>query len=253
MNERKIGTLSIVSVIFGGLSLLFGIASIIFGFITAGICMMFGTISIITGIIALVKKNKIAMPIIGIGMSIISFFMAVIIVIVSIISLVTSYTRNIEIDNDGDYSYYSNSSINKNNSKNKDKISGYSYIEKQDNSLLDLKSDGTFLYYKDKDDKTDNYYEGTYVVYQGEDAIEYIADDLEMYGLTEVEQRELIRRNDKEENYYCLVLKNEKCIMDGKNTLTSTIETPYYGFFFERINTLRIVNMKSANIYNFVR
>lgn len=253
MNERKIGALSIVSVIFGCLSLLFGIISIIFSFITAGICMVFGIVSIITGIIALVKKDKIAIPIIGIVMSIISFFIAIIIVMIPIISLVTSFSSDMERDNNYD-TYYSKSIIN-GNSKNKDEISGYSYIEKQDNSLLDLKSDGTFLYYKDKDDKTDNYYEGTYVVYQGEDAIKYIANDLETYGLTEEEQKDLIRRNEeyKEENYYCLVLKNNKCIMNGKNTLTSTIETPYYGFFFEQIDTLMIVNMKSANIYNFVR
>lgn len=148
------------------------------------------------------------------------------------------------------------SKSSKEESKKTDDISGYSYIEETDDSLLDLKSNGTFKYYQDKDELTDNYYEGTYTVYNGEDAVEYIANDLEKYGVTEEEQRDYFSRNAgkemyKVDNYYCLVLKNKKCIIDGENTLTKTVETPYFGFYYK--GTLNITNMKSANIYNFVK
>lgn len=151
-----------------------------------------------------------------------------------------------------------NKENNKNNNKETkkiDEISGYSYVEKTDDSLLDLNSDGTFRYYQDKDELTDYYYEGNYTIYNGENAIEFIANDLEKYGVTEEEQIDLLERNPKYkiDNYYCVILKNEKCIVDGKNTLTQTVETPYFGFYFEDINTLNITNMKSANIYNFVK
>lgn len=146
---------------------------------------------------------------------------------------------------------------NENNNKVKkiDDISGYSYVEKTDDSLLDLKSDGTFKYYQDKDKLADYYYEGTYTIYNGEDAIEYIANDLEKYGVTEEEQKDLLERNSKYkiDNYYCVVLKNQKCIINGENTLTTIVETPYFGFYFEDTKTLNITNMKSSNIYNFIK
>lgn len=147
------------------------------------------------------------------------------------------------------------SKSSKEETKKTDDISGNSYIEETDDSLLDLKNNGTFKYYQDKDELTDYYYEGTYTVYNGEDAIEYIANDLEEYGVTEEEQRDLFERSSKYklENYYCVVLNNKKCIIDGKNTLSKTVETPYFGFYFEEKDTLNITNMKSANTYIFVK
>ncbi len=145
----------------------------------------------------------------------------------------------------------------KNNSnsklKAKDEVSGYSYIEETDKSLLDLKKDGTFKYYRDKEELDDNYYEGTYKIYQGKDAIEYVTKDLSNYGVTKTELEELFERNSKysEDNFYCMILTNDKCIMNGKNVQTEPNDAPYYGFYLEN-KVLSVVNMKSANKYNFV-
>lgn len=150
-----------------------------------------------------------------------------------------------------------NNNVNENNIINNtqnemDKISGYSYIESKDQSLLELKKDGTFKYYKNKTDLTDYYYEGTYKVYNGQDAVNYISNNLKEYGVTKDEQIALfVRSNHKLENYYCIVLINDKCIINGENTLTNTVETPYFGFYYSEV--LNITNMKSANTYNFVK
>lgn len=137
--------------------------------------------------------------------------------------------------------------------KKTDEISGYSYVE--NDLLLDLKSDGSFRYYQDKNKLTDSYYEGTYKVYNGEDAIKFITNDLKDFGITEKEQRDLLDRNSEYmlNNYYCLVLENNKCIINGKNTLTKPVETPYIGFYLKDTDTLNLTNISSANVYNFVK
>lgn len=138
--------------------------------------------------------------------------------------------------------------------QSKGEISGNRFIGKYEDSLLDLKRDGTFLYYRDKDDLTDNYYEGTYEVYQGEDAVEYITTELVSYGVTEQELRAFFTRNTGEmsvDNFYCLVLNNQTCIINGENTIDTPVATPYYGFYLEDQNLFRIVNMNTASYVYF--
>lgn len=134
------------------------------------------------------------------------------------------------------------------------KVIGYSYIEETDDSLLNLNSDGTFEYYKDKDELEDYYYEGTYKVYQGTEAVEYIVNDLSSYGVTKSELEDLFERSShySEDNLYCVILTNKKCIIDGENVQDKPNDTPYYGFYLED-DILSLVNMKSANLYNFVK
>ena len=134
------------------------------------------------------------------------------------------------------------------------KVVGYSYIEETDDSLLNLNSDNSFQYYRDKDDLKDNYYEGTYKIYQGQEAVEYITNDLSSYGITKSELEDLFKRSSlySEDNLYCVVLTNNKCIIDGKNVQEKPNDTPYYGFYSD-VGNLLLVNMKSANLYNFVK
>lgn len=137
-----------------------------------------------------------------------------------------------------------------------DDVSGNKW-QMDDNSLLVLNNDNTFYWYQDSSVLTDNYYIGTYSVYQGENAIRYIANELDEYGLTEEEQRGSIERGPKYHvyNYYCLVLENEECIMDGKNVLDAPVTTPYWGFYLNENNTeaLDFANMRTGNYYPFTK
>lgn len=134
-----------------------------------------------------------------------------------------------------------------------DVITGNNWQTAKDKSLLCLSKNGTFLWYRDSEDKSDNYYEGTYIVYCGVDAINYIANDLSKYGITKDEQLNFISRNIKQtiNNYYCLVLNNETCIMGGKNTLSEIKTTPYYGFYYELDEYLDFANMNTSNYIVF--
>lgn len=125
----------------------------------------------------------------------------------------------------------------------------------RDDSQIHFFDDGTFKYYKEKDDLSDNYYEGTYSFYSGKDAINYITKDLAKYGVSEEEWFNLILRNKEysEENSVCLVLHNETCIVGGKDTMTTPYITPYMGFYFENQNVFDITNMNTANYTTFTK
>lgn len=228
-STKVTGGLAIASLVLGIIALVLG-WTMVFGFIC-------GFISIILGIVALVKKQKPACPIIGIVLSVIGILVSIV-MLISIIGLTTYFSKNI----------ISGIKIN----TVEDVISGHSW-EASDGSLLVLDDDGTFRYYRDQDDRSDYYYEGTYKVYCGEDAVEYIAEDLEEYGVTEEEQREIFERNEEYnvDNYYCMVLTYEKCFIDGENTLEETVITPYFGFYYEKYEELDFANMNTATYYYF--
>ena len=115
--------------------------------------------------------------------------------------------------------------------------------------LLDLKKDGTFKYYRYKTDLTDNYYVGTYKVYKGNDAIKYITNDLSHYGYTKSKIESLFTSETYAlQNFYCLVLNNDECIVNGENTFSKPVITPYLGFYIEDDRVLlHLINMNTSN------
>lgn len=136
-----------------------------------------------------------------------------------------------------------------------DVISGENW-QANDGSLLELNADGTFKWYQDPDDKTDNYYSGTYRVYNGQAAIENIAKEFAEYNFTEKEQLDMIARNKdwNKDIYYNFILQNEECIVDGKNVLDTDVKiTPYLGFYYEDERYLDLANMMTANYVGFTK
>lgn len=229
-NIRKTGALAIIS-------LILGIISFISSW-TIVIGILFGIISIILGLIAIIKKQKLTCSILGIIFSIIGIFFSVTMIL--LMPKLGSYLK--ELNNEL-------VTIDRNNAG--DLVSGYSFIEKTDDSLLELKANGTFKYYKDKDDLTDYYYEGIYKVYYGKELLDFASNSSNFTS----SQKAILKNEDSEtlNKYYFLILNNEKCIIKGKNTMTTPNYTYYFGTYDKNTNILSVVNMRSANIYNFVK
>lgn len=223
-------------------SFLLGIVSLILGW-TVVIGIVCGVISIILGIIALAKKNKAIFPVLGMAMSLIGIIIAIAVLIV-IPMLNKNVTQQLS---DGIAKIESTINEELYNS-----VVGKSW-ESKNNSLLILNTDGTFKYYKDKEDLTNYYYEGTYKLHIKEDAVQYIANDLADYGVTEQEEKDIFEKNKKYsvDNYLCLVLTNEKCIIDGENTIKETVVTPYFGFYYDSPRALDIANMATGTYVYF--
>lgn len=124
------------------------------------------------------------------------------------------------------------------------------WITSPDSSVLVFEDKHNFRFYRDDDARDDNYYEGEYDFYTGDDAVEYITEDLEDYGLTEKEIDRFIDDEQPLENFVCLVLHNESCIADGEEIVDEPYDTPYYGFLSDEDDerSLTLVNMNTANL-----
>ena len=131
------------------------------------------------------------------------------------------------------------------------------WLETHSESLIVPESDGTFKYYKDRYDKSNYYYEGHYEFYMGEEAYNYVTEDLSQYGVTKEELDGLFERNAQysKENLVCFMLHNEKCYIDGEDTMGGkTVDTPYYGCYIktDEGHALDVANMNAAEYYYFV-
>ena len=130
----------------------------------------------------------------------------------------------------------------------------YGSYTAQDGSYLVLNKDKTFYWYMDKDDK-DNYYFGTYTVFRGEKAVDYLTTELSIYGISEEEQRQTIDNIDIKnaiDHYYLINLMNDKVVVDGKENKIFK-ETRYYGFATHNYNEFDLLNVDANNYAVFMR
>lgn len=136
------------------------------------------------------------------------------------------------------------------------KFYGQKWVETHEDSYLVPKADGTYRYYRSKDELNDYYYEGHYEFYMGDDAYKYVTEDLSKYGVTKEEIDNIIAMNDEytKDNLICFVLHNEKKIIDGVDTMEGgTVDTPYYGCLIteDGKQVLDVANMNAAEYYWF--
>ena len=232
--------------------------------VTAGLTSFIGLILSICGLVSASKKKQK-----GKGLAIAGIIISAIFILVAILFFgvfVEAFNETLEEYEDKVSSYEDDEddeddedkpATEMSSSDIEDKIRSTNWLEKHDNSYLDLESDGyDFTYYQDKEDKDNYYYEGFYDLYVGEDAVEYITEDLEEYGVTEDELEGLFDRNEEydEANLVCLVIHNETCMIDGENTLEEDVVSPYYGFYLKdgSDEVLDLTNMNTATIFTFI-
>ncbi len=139
-----------------------------------------------------------------------------------------------------------------------DLLAENNWVETYSNSYLVPEPGNKFRYYKDKGVYDNYYYEGHYKFLKGEDAYKYLTEDLGRYGVTKEELDEKFALYDKydKSNLICLILENEKCVIDGNDLYSDsgTVITPYYGFYIQDGGSiaLDITNMNQAEYYYFV-
>ena len=139
---------------------------------------------------------------------------------------------------------------------NFDEMIGKRWIA-DDNSVLYLNDDFTFMWYLDDSNHDDNYYQGTYNIYLGTSAISYVRDELSRYGITEKKEKERIAKYDPDfkskalNNYYVLVLNYGKSISEGEITL-EPITSPYIGFYYKEEKYFDLIDIKE-NAFTLTR
>lgn len=209
--------------------------------------------SIITGIIALVKKSKKVMPVVGIVLSSIGVIISAIVItiVLFVTKLALDITNDIDLNDEiksGLTQLYNDISKGITDELNiENKLDGYSW-EVSDGSLLELNDDGRYYWYKNAEDKTDNYYTGTYKSYLGDSAIEKI-DNKVGFNEEAYEKNFAILRTD----IYYLELQKQETVINGKKT--DTIQKTQYALFFYNANTDKCegMNLNTQNLVYFTK
>lgn len=117
--------------------------------------------------------------------------------------------------------------------------------------MLNLDKDGTFKFYKDKSNKDDNYYSGTFTVKNGQEAVDYLE---KTHELPAENQRTAMASFGVDENYYyALILTNKECIENGANTLTEENDVTYYGYYAPDYEYLNLYSLKTMSQYEFYK
>ena len=225
----------------------FCILGIIFSLVSifcCGITAIVGLVLSVLGLIFAIKNNEK-----GKGLAIIGIVVSTILLLYLLAAIATGHFRmhasfkgfGNKIDTPEEIEEY---------------VLDQTWIDIEEDTCLEFVSAKKFKYYRDFRDLDDYYYEGKFELYIGDEALDYIVDDLSNYGLTEDEVQDLADRNKyyKMENLVVLVLHNEKRYVDGQNDLTETVVTPYIGFFCtdNKEHALDMTNLNSFGYSLFV-
>ena len=127
-------------------------------------------------------------------------------------------------------------------------LSNHSY-KASDGSVLVLDDNDNYTLYGEKN--SNNYSSGTYEVYNGLGAVNYIVAHLSEFGLSYDKQMKFFD-NDKYDldDYYLLILNCEKVYVDGKESSEKEDSRIYYGFYDD--GTLKFIDIKTGKNNNFV-
>lgn len=125
-----------------------------------------------------------------------------------------------------------------------------------DGSALELKEDGSFVWYQSEDNHEDNFFTGVYQLYFDKEGVDYVINGLPQFGLTEEKLLKYFFRNRGSDlynikNFCCLVIENQKLIMEGEDKNIKSYNTYYMGFFKD--GYLEAANMQTGNYVRFNR
>lgn len=131
-------------------------------------------------------------------------------------------------------------------------ISGYSWSV-DDASVIYLNRDKTYQWYQNDMNKKDDYKQGKYWIYTGEEAIYNITDNLKRFGITEEQQWSLFQNGTYQlKDYYLMILSVDKVITKENETSPSQSFLYYYGFYQEQDKTLTMINMDTTKPVTFI-
>lgn len=140
---------------------------------------------------------------------------------------------------------------------NEEYFTTYQWEGLNDPALIIGESDGTFVWYRDREDKEGDYYSGTYKLYTGDEAVTYLTTESE--DKDNITEQDIIDLEAPEygatrENFVCLVLTNEVECYYGKETTYAPedqITSNLYGYFVNDNDGYKLTLVTYGNPYEF--
>lgn len=131
-------------------------------------------------------------------------------------------------------------------------IKGYSW-QADDNSIIYLNEDNTYIWYEKENDEN-NYYQGTFKIFNGKTAVDYIDEIIEKYHLDEkVIEEPKEKDEDSLKNYYVITLTCTKEKRDGKENNEINTSVYYYGYYDKTKEKLNFIDITTKKNINFTR
>ncbi len=206
-------------------------------------------ISIVLGI----AQRKETHSSIGIILGIISIILTCMMV-AAIIMLMSFATKNADkfIDDfQKDDNIFDDYNEYYNRQKAKDDIKGYSWSVNNDDGVIYLNQDHTYIWYEDDNNKEDNYEKGEYKTYEGKTALDYITNTLKEFGITE----ENFFKNEEDDinDYYLLILTSSEEKKKGEEFKEITNTKYYLGIYRKEEKIIDFINLTTKEKTIFTR
>lgn len=104
-----------------------------------------------------------------------------------------------------------------------------------DSTTIYFDEDMNYIWYRDDDDHSDNYYGGSYTYYTGAEAMDYLVNDLAEYGASEDRINEYFDRNEGNDFYnlenMCVIsMTIDEMVYEGETTYPAK-QAYYMGFY----------------------
>ena len=139
----------------------------------------------------------------------------------------------------------------------KDYFTTYQWEGLNDTALIIPETDGTFIWYRDRNDLDGDYYSGSYEFYIGDDAADYFLNESEMSDKVseeDIEDMEDPQYGATRDNFVCFVMTNEKEVHYGVETEydeADQVTTTLYGFFVNDKDGNKLTLVAYENPYEF--
>ena len=117
-----------------------------------------------------------------------------------------------------------------------------------DGSILMLKNDNYYFWYKDGAMNENNYSRGTYEVYNGFDAVNYIIRHLKSFDIPYDNPGSFDDEDYDINEFYVLILNCDKNVINGKESEEEN--STYYGFYDD--GNLKLINVKDKKEISFI-
>ena len=129
-----------------------------------------------------------------------------------------------------------------------------SWNAKNDGSEMVFTTD-TINWYQTDGAHDDNYYSGTYKLYTGKDAVNFLVNDLSEYGYTLDEINAVFSRNEyyDESNFIIIDVNYDYAIVNGTKNTPIRPHVPYLGFVLQDGTYLDIANMNTSSYLQFIK
>ena len=138
-------------------------------------------------------------------------------------------------------------------SKQAKEVTDKTWVDNSRGICLVFEDATSFKFYQNHLFMDDNYYSGTYTIYNGTDAYNKLTGTYKRYGVTKKKLNDVFKKENGltvRDDLVCIVLQYKSFTSEGKEK-QSVDQVIYYGYLDKKTNELKLANASGFNDYVF--